>query len=293
MPRILIILALLIAPTVGKPELTVEFPARAFGYSIGDLLVQRVQLNAYDNQDPVLDPILDENKRIGHFLSRLSSDIVEIGNTQWLEVHYQLINAPTSVQSLSLPSISFATKLGQTIESPSWQFIAGPLLPTSAPNQIPMLLADHSATSFLKEPNTKSLMVNLVAILLVLGSWLLWWTWRQRHDNRNLPFSEANIRIRKLTKALKKDDSLVWIELHRAFNRTAGKLIGIGTVDELIAVAPWLKIHESAIKDFYSASNERFYQNPATTRPVAVPNLCQQLAKLEKAQAKPQANSRA
>jgi mxaA protein len=56
------------------------------------------------------------------------------------------------------------------------------------------------------------------------------------------------------------DDSPdAWLALHRAFDRTAGRALQTSTLPVLFKQAPHLAAERTAIEQFYSQSNLRFF----------------------------------
>ena len=113
---------LLIMPAT-EANLLVEQPTRSHGYFIGDVLVQRINLDSLD--EPVTAQNLETELRIGTHLYRMASKEIIVKDQTWLELRYQIINAPTVAETIALPACLLYT-------SPSPRDQRGSRMPSSA-----------------------------------------------------------------------------------------------------------------------------------------------------------------
>ena len=220
-----------------------------------------------------------------------------------VDLRYQVINAPTVTTAISLPELTLATDSGVEIVVPAWQFTIGPLSRdvsrikagdnSQTPNsglagaEKPQMLPDRSAVEVLGTNHKRKFRARLSVLLVLLSAtlllWLVWCLLRQYRDRRVLPFARAALAIRKLPQ--RQSDDASWRVLHVAFNETAGKTIGAGTVENLLQRAPWLNALGDEIDEFYLASAERFFQQSDSARVVNIASLAHSLYLLEKRQA--------
>ncbi len=269
--------------SVAHANLIVEQPPKAYGYFIGDVLLQRVQLTTADGL--ITPPALEDDQRIDTFLHLMPVIETTAGNQQWLELRYQIINAPAQTQLISLPALTFTAANGDQLTLPAWQFTVAPLTATDGESQ-PSALPDRNARNLIRQHSTATLRLSLAALAITAGLWLLWWLFRHFKDPHTLPFAKANRTIKRLPGATRDNEPNAWIALHHAFNQVAGKTISGNSLPELFDAAPWLADHQSAIKEFYTASAERFFQPAGKPPVIAVSDLCQSLQRTEKRQAR-------
>lgn len=269
-----------------RESLLVEQPSRAFGYFIGDVLQQRIY-HRYDDAR-FGDAGLNEPRRVSNYLLR--SPVVQqsgkraSGERQrWLEIRYQVINAPGENLVTSIPALKIAREAGPDIDIPEWSFSISPLLVKADDAPVPeQIRADIAALQAVPLYSSRPMKISSAVLFSLLSLWLLWWLFRHFRDQRILPFARA----RKLIKrADRHQDSEGWVALHRAFNFTAGKSINQSNIDELIAAAPWLSPLRAAIDEFYQQSAERFYRQSGALPKLDIAQLSDQLFRCERAHA--------
>ncbi len=278
---VFIILALLIVP-IAIADLQVQHPDRSYGYFIGDVLLQRVNLESSAGAVSATD--LESGLRINDYLYRLPNKTVTIQKQQWLELRYQVINSPTQTETIALPAITFVTESGEEQLLQPWFFTVAPLT-ASGDGDVSSPLPDRSALDVIDKPNMPLLKMGMISLLSVLGLWFLWWLIRHVKDSHTLPFALARRTINKLPSAERDKNPQAWIALHRAFNDVAGKTISGNSLDQLYSAAPWIKQYEGKVEEFYTASSVRFFQQ-VEPEAIAVSKLCNTLHQAEKRQAK-------
>lgn len=274
-----VLLALLLMP-VAKASLQVEQPDRSYGYFIGDVLLQRVNLDSLD--EAVTAQNLESELRVDSYLYRMASKEITVKEQRWLELRYQVINSPPQTETIALPSVSFITESGTEETLAPWEFTIAPLTAAGTDSSP---IADRRALDIIETPGSDKLKLGVVALLTTLALWLAWWVVRHFNDSHTLPFAKAYRTIKKLPVAERDSDPQAWIALHHGFNNVAGQTISNSTLDQLFAAAPWLGEYKDAIENFYTASSARFYQQ-SDTQPIAVSELCASLHRAEKRQAK-------
>lgn len=274
-------LLLLIVP-VAKADLLVVQPERSHGYFIGDVLLQRVNLDS--SVEPVDTRSIESEIRIGTYLYRMLPKEVVIDKQRWLELRYQIINSPPETETISLPAVAFETQAGGEQLIQPWSFTLAPLTAAN-PDEALSPVPDRRALDIIGTQRSDTLKLGIAALVTTVALWLLWWLVRHFRDSHTLPFSKASHLIRKLPGNSRDSDPKAWVALHHAFNEVAGFVISKSTVAQLLVAAPWLDKHKDAIEEFYNASSARFYEQ-VETQPVAVEQLCTILRREEKRQKK-------
>lgn len=274
---------LLLSPLAVDAAALVEQPSRTFGYFIGDILEQRI-LMELDGTALEL-KALPASERVGAWLQRLPSKLVADKRGQrWLELKYQLINAPTELQAVSLPAMQLAVVSGTPLAIESWSFSVAPLtaavLSADAgpvlmrPDRQPVLVDDQLAA--------KRLILTSLALVVTLLLWLGWWLWRRNADTSRLPFAQAWHQLNKLDPNQLDDDPQAWLVMHHAFNNAAGRTINRTTIQALIRQDAWLESYAARIDEFYLASSARFFEQAMQPQPFALLELCKTLYLVEK-----------
>jgi mxaA protein len=259
---------------------------RPFGYVLGDTLAQRILLQSGGhNFDPVA---LPPAERAGLWFARRSSriDLAEDGH-RWLVVDYQLINAPQGLITVSLPSLTLKSKVGNNVLSvPEWPISISPLTPRAAfaKGGLQELRPDHAAPTLPTRALRRQLEIWSGAFALTVVIWLAWWLVRSLRANANQPVARALRAIRSSGD----DNEAAWVALHRAFDTTAGRSLQPSTLSALFKQAPHFEPERAAIEEFYSESSRRFFgagSRPTnTTRSEAwsLRPLCASLRRIEK-----------
>ena len=239
-------------------------PERAFGYTIGDVLEQRIALHEDEGDAAQTLQQLPVIQREGRWITRQQANVSDDG--QWLNVSYQIINSPTSVRIITLPALNFETEQGQQINVPPWSFSIAPLTPVEPADEasLPLMQADWKPEA----PTTLKLWHNiqllLAGLLLTLFLWSIWWFMRGIADARSLPFARAFRTIRQHTGGDASKVTANWLAMHRAFDQLSGKSIGSDSVEALINNTHWLAPFKSDIKTFYKRSSMRFFANDSS-----------------------------
>lgn len=258
----------------------VQQPDRSFGYTLGDVLEQRISLHQQTDHEQwqKLIPL----QRVDEWIERQSVNIVD--NGQWLVLRYQIVNSPTELVVAYLPAFEFLLSNEQTVNIESWPFSIAPLVPANTEQSavLPLIQADWQPIA----PDTLSAVRNLrrlvAAMLATLLVWLLWWLWQNRTDATHLPFARAYHDLRKLDKQIINEEQEAWILMHRAFNETAGRAVSAGSVDRFIKQYIWLQPLDTGIRKFYTESAKRFFAESAQTELFDIQQLCKALYRAEK-----------
>jgi mxaA protein len=256
------------------PAAVVQQP-RAFGHVVGDVVTQRVLLEA--DGRPFEPAELPRTERLGVWLERRPGRIEsDAGGREWLVVSYQIVNAPQSLTTVNLPS----WVLDEKVRIPEWPLSVGPLTPREAfeSGGLQSLRPDRPAPTIATAPIARQLVLWSLALVLTLAAWLAWFLHRNRRASASLPFARALREIRAT------DDTApqAWQSLHRAFDETAGRVIQRESLATLFQHAPHLVPCRAQIETFYAESSERFFGSGRAAQAVSVRELCRDLRRLEK-----------
>ncbi len=266
------------APSITTVTPEVESP-RPFGYVLGDRIIQRIAL---DLDGKALEPAeLPAPERTGNWLERRDARIErDNAGKRWLVLDYQIINVPDELRTIDLPALDLATTSANVrIETQASPLTVAPITPAVVlaragleemrPDEAPPRID----TASLERRLNLSLVVAAVAASLWLGMLAL----RQWRARTRLPFSRARADMRRLDAG----SSAVWQRLHRALDDTAGHVVRGYNLPSLLLRAPWLAPMEADLRQFFDASQSRFFANQPTDgiEPVA---LCARAAKLER-----------
>lgn len=247
------------APAAAGTQATVEQP-RAFGHVLGDVLTQRVLLqHAGRPVDVAAPPSAD---RVGLWLERRPARTeTDDQGRRWLAIDYQVVNAPRTLTTLSLPALAIATRGGAPLALPAWPISVGPLTPSEVPGQgalqalRPDRPVDAAPTAAIERRFTGA----LVALGLVLLGWLAWWGGRNWREARRLPFARAWRELRRADAASPE----AWLSLHRAVNASAGRVVHGASLSRWLDEQPHLRPLQAQLEGFYRHSSERFFAGGA------------------------------
>ncbi len=235
---------------------TVEQP-RAFGHVIGDVLTQRVLLEQAGR--PLQPGALPSAARIDLWLERRPSRIeTDTEGRRWLAIDYQVINAPRALTAVSLPALSIATSSGEPLALPAWPISIGPLTPLEVAGQgdLQPLRPDRPVAPLPTYALGQQLKFSVLALLAVLVAWLGWWAWRNRREAQQLPFANAWRELKRIGDPASPE---AWRVLHRALNRSAGRVVHHASLPQLMAEAPYLRPLQPRLEEFYRESTRRFF----------------------------------
>jgi mxaA protein len=239
----------------GSSDPVIQQP-RPFGYVLGDTLTQRVLLGppGRDFQPATLPP----TERAGLWFARRSSKIerTEDGR-RWLVIDYQLVNAPQTLMTVNLPAVTLKSKTGSVLVVPEWPISVAPLTPRAAfaKGGLQELRPDHAAPMLPTLKLRRQLEFWMSAFALTVATWLGWWLVRSLRAAANQPFASALREIRRTSD----DSATAWLALHRAFDRTAGRVLQTTTLPALFKRAPHFETQRAAIEQFYAQSSLRFF----------------------------------
>ncbi len=250
---------------------------RPFGYVVGDLIEQRVLLQS--GVRPLETP---PTGRVSIWLERRPATVVaDSEGRHWLVVDYQLINAPQGLTTVNLPEWSLGSSAGgEILRVPPWPISVGPLTLRAVVAQggLQELRADRPAPMIPTAPLMRQIEIGCGALILTLLAWAFWVAWRNWRAASNHPFARAARDMRGL------DNSSpdAWRALHRAFDRTAGRVVQTATLPELFEEARQLEPLRGRIEEFFTQSAEIFFAGAVPASTLSVQALCGELLRIER-----------
>jgi mxaA protein len=242
----------------------VEQP-RPTGYFVGDLLTQRILLqSAGGNLNPTTVPTPG---RVSAWFDRRRVTLEkDSASRSWLAVQYQILNAPQKLTTVTLPAWTLTVKspAGLTfvvLKVPSSRVSVAPLSPPGSPAQVGTadLRPYRVAPMIPLAPIRRGIAASGVALMLTVAAWLAWLIWRNRRAVATQPFAAARRELRSLNER----EPRAWQVLHRAFDRTAGRVIQTATLPELFERAPQFTPARERIEQFFAQSSLLFFGAPA------------------------------
>lgn len=245
---------------------------RPFGHVIGEVVTQRIRLDAGFAPAAVVVPA-----RVGAWFERRALRLeAEADGTRWLAVDYQLVNVPTHAATLRLPAWQLPSANGApALPVAAATLAVAPLLEGDA-DAAPR--PDRDAPGIALAPLRRSLAQAVAATLAIVLAWSAWWAWRQWRARRSQPFARALHALRDEV-----DEATAWRRLHAAFDSTAGEVLRPATLDRLFERAPHLRPEHAIIERFYAESAMRFFGGTAASAPVSPLAVCRALRRLERA----------
>lgn len=280
------------------PTTAVVIQPRPTGYFVGDLVTQRILLEG--RGQPYTPDSLPPPGRVNSWFERRRDTLVtDDASHHWLVVEYQFLNAPKAVTAATLPAWQLSVKANDTtspitLNVPAALLNIAPLSPPGSPEQVGTrdLRPDHMPPDIDTIPIRHALSISASGLALTLAAWLAWVLWRNQRAYATQPFAHA---LREL-RTLPDDEPRAWQILHRAFDRTAGRVIQNATLPVLFERAPHLAPARAGIEEFFAQSTQRFFartrgsETHSTTPaihdrsrvPPAPLALCQVLRRIEK-----------
>ncbi len=242
---------------------------RAFGHTIGDVLVQRVRLVAGGHDGPAQEWLLPSGGRVDVWLERRPARIESAaGGSRWLVLTYQVTNAPSALTQTELPALVLRTRAGDQLRVPAWPISVGPLAPDSAfgAGGLTAVQPDRGPAPLALAPIERRIGLGLAGLVATVLAWLAWWIARNRRDAARLPFARAWREFRRRGMANgnvdgSDDSDAAWRLVHRALNETAGFVVQSSSLPRLLASSPWLQPLRAQLDEFYRRSEARFFSS--------------------------------
>ncbi|MGH8777977.1 calcium incorporation protein MxaA [Paraburkholderia sp.] len=259
---------------------TVQQP-RAFGYTIGDVLEQRILLQAGGKDlGTVAAPSVG---RTGLWLERRPSRVeTDRDGRRWMVVGYQIVNAPQTLTRIALPAMTLGTAAGAALQVAEWPASVGPLTPADAfgAGNLQPMRPDRDAPRVAIAPLRQRLEIAAGLLIATLLVWAGWWLWRNHREAGRLPFARLWQRMRRVDPRDADTSVDAWLGLHHALNETAGQVVHAGALATLFDRAPHLQPLHERIERFYRQSAQRYFvsaSSAASADPHALRDLCRAL----------------
>jgi len=253
---------------------------RPFGYTLGDVLTQRVLL---PSDGEVFEPAeAPRFERVGVWFERRAPRLEsDAEGRRWLAVDYQIITSPPSPMTITVPAWTIPEKTGtRQVATDEWTISVSPLTPPqpAASDGFQPLRPDQPAPTIPTGPLQRRMALWASASALTLAIWLGWTLWRNFRSAISQPFARAFRDLRHLDET----SPDAWRALHRAFDRTGGLAAQPATLGQLFANAPQLLPMRPEIERFFAQSTELFFGKGLPAHPVSVRQLCHALRRIER-----------
>ncbi len=262
-------------PSIGRkapPPATIAVvdQPRGTGYFVGDKVIQRVLLET--NGKTLTPAMLPKAGRASAWFERRAVNIqTDASRRRWLVVEYQILNAPPKLITARLPSWSLPIKgdagaAPAALTVPEARVNVAPLSLPGSPAQVGTadLRPDHLPPLVETAPLRRAIETSVGSLLLTLIAWFVWIIWRNHRAQATQPFANA---LREM-RAMDDREPRAWQALHRAFDRTAGRVIQSATLPVLFERAPQLIPVRGQIEQFFAHSSQLFFGSaPATSIP--------------------------
>jgi mxaA protein len=287
----LLALSAMASPALGAGAATVRqqtLPAsveqpRAFGYTVGDLLTQRILLG-----QPGAPFVLAELPRIGRVGSSLwrrrSEERIDPRGQHVLQIEYQLINTPQALALWYLPRLRLAARDGASaLLVPPAPFTVGPFTPPQPYDNpaLPALQPDVAPALVDLAPIDRRIRGAAIGTAAVLALWALAAAWYWLRRGRHLPFARAVPAMQRLAAT---DALAMRRRLHQALNESAGEVVRGSALARLLQARPGLRPEAAALALFLEQSQAVFFAAQPAPASAAVLALARRLRRLERGQ---------
>jgi mxaA protein len=287
--RHVLIAALIAAAHAASSDAATAVPAivqqpRAFGYVLGDVLTQRVLLQAGGHDMGAVTP--PSVGRSGVWLERRPVSFeTDADGRRWMVIGYQVVNAPQTLTTIALPALTLTSASGAQLQVAEWPASVGPLTPpaTFAAGDLQPLRPDRQAPLLATAGLRRQIAWALGLLLATLLAWAAWW-WRNQRESARLPFARAWRRMQRLQGAQAASSKDAWFCMHEALNETAGQVVHGGSLCALLTRAPYLQPLRAQLEHFYQVSAERFFKPAPGAAEFPLQALCRALYRAERRQ---------
>ncbi|MBP0595620.1 hypothetical protein J8I87_39460 [Paraburkholderia sp. LEh10] len=276
-------LALLIASAGAHADPALVQQPRAFGHVLGDVLTQRVLLDAVGGKAGL--SALPSTGRVNAWLERRPPTFsTDADGRRWLVLDYQVINSPRAPTVTSTPPLQLRLTSGATLDVAESALSIGPLAPLGIADagRLAVLQPDRLLPPQPAAPLRRAMIAWGALTAAVLLAWLGWWIARNRRDAMKLPFAKAWMRFGRHDNAALEADPDAWRGLHHALNEAAGRVVHAGTIDSLTDSAPHLRELRPQLEQFFTRSTDRFFGDLSVAAPFSLRELYRALYRAEK-----------
>lgn len=285
-----VLIASLIAASAASSEAATVVPAivqqpRAFGYVLGDVLTQRVLLQAGGQDIGTVTP--PSVGRTDVWLERRPASLeTDADGRRWMVIGYQVVNAPQTLTQIALPALTLTSAAGTQLQVAQWPTSVGPLTPPNAfaAGDLQPLRPDREAPSLPTAGLRRRIAWALGLLSATLLAWAGWWWSRNQRESARLPFARAWRQMQRLQDAQAASSKDAWFCLHQALNETAGQVLHSGSLASLFTRAPYLQPLRAQLERFYQVSAERFFKPVPNADEFPLQALCRALYRAERRQ---------
>jgi mxaA protein len=288
LPGHVLIAALLAVASAGSSAAATVVSAmvqqpRAFGYVLGDVLTQRVLLQANGRDVGTVTP--PSVGRTDVWLERRPASLeTDADGRRWMVIGYQVVNAPQALTQIALPALTLTSAAGTQLQVAAWPASVGPLTPPNAfvAGDLQSLRPDREAPLLDTAGLRRRIAWSLGLLIATLLTWAGWWWWRNQRESARLPFARAWRQMQGLHDAQAASSKDAWFCLHQALNETAGQVLHSGSLASLFTRAPYLQPQRAQLEHFYQVSAERFFKPAPAVTEFPLQALCRALYRAER-----------
>jgi mxaA protein len=265
---------------------------RPFGYVVGDVLEQHVTLRVQKptrlNRERLPKP-----GKVSVWLELRALDVHEIhalDTTHYrIDATYQVLNAPSQVETLGLPAIRLGFVGGtQAIEHEikEWPFTLAPITPETvmAMEGLEEMRPERAPLPI----DTRAARFRTMMFAALAGAILLFTLYRNFGvpflSRLNGPFARACRRLRRLPAQASERREAALRAVHAAFNETAGRSLFADGMDRFFVEHPRFSPLRDRVLEFYRGSQAEFFRG-ASAPPFdlqAMLDLCRALRRCER-----------
>jgi mxaA protein len=283
-----LIAALIAAAHAASSDAATVVPAmvqqpRAFGYVIGDVLTQRVLLQAGGQDVGTVTP--PSVGRTGMWLERRPASLeTDADGRRWMVIGYQVVNAPQTLTQIALPALNLTSAAGTQLQVAEWPASVAPLTPPNAftTGDLQPLRPDRQAPLLDTAGLRRQIEWSLGLLIATLLAWAGWWWWRNQRESARLPFARAWRQMQRLQGVQAAASRDAWFCLHQALNETAGQVLHSSSLSGLFTRAPYLQPLRAQLEHFYQVSSERFFKPAPAAAEFPLQALCRALYRAER-----------
>lgn len=262
----IVMTALLLASRFAGAAIAAETePARPFGFTIGDLVEQRLHVVRAPGQT-LIEASLPKEGRAGAWLARRKVATTRVADGWRIDLVYQFINAPPELRTVALPAIRLELRDGERnfeetlSESP---LTLAPLTPALVLARAGLEEMRPDTPPPLIDPTARLWRLSIYAALAGLIG-VLWAGWHfgfRLRGRRARPFAQAEREIRRLLAVDSAPGGVreAMRRLHRAFDSAAGTTVFGPSLDPFFAGKPALAPAREGAEQFFAASRNGFF----------------------------------
>ncbi len=234
---------------------------RAYGYVIGDVIEQRVQLDLPEAAKLDAASLPKPGKLNAWVELRSAEQMRGEGPTVNMRLRYQLMNSPREVVVVFLPAIKLqiwgADNVRSEVNVAAQAFSISPLSKDEAFARAGMeSMRPAREVQPIATRQYEQRVMQALALAALLAAALTVWLWLRNHRHARGPFARAAATIASL-KVTRTLDAM--IALHEAFNVVAGKSVFAQSLSAFFVQQPHYAEQRSEIEAFFAMSRAQFF----------------------------------